>query len=76
MPPKIDNNVLIHTYLIPLIKQIDFSECEDPRQMKRLISKLTTVAKKSMKANNDPSDISVIDPDEFPIMPAPVSDEK
>lgn len=33
MPYKIDNNALIHTYLIPLIKQVDFSECEDPMQM-------------------------------------------
>lgn len=68
MPSKIDNNALIHDYLIPLIKYVNFSECENPTQMKRLIAKLMTIAKKSMKANNDPSDMSVIDPSNMSVM--------
>ena len=61
MTTAIDNNNLVHTYLVPLIKNVDFSECDNPTQIKAIISKLITVAKKSCKTNNDPMDISMLD---------------
>jgi hypothetical protein len=61
MTTTIDNNNLVHTYLVPLIKNVDFSECDNPTQIKAIISKLITVAKKSCKTNNDPMDISMLD---------------
>ena len=61
MTTAIDNNNLVHTYLVPLIQNVDFSECDNPTQIKAIISKLITVAKKSCKTNNDPMDISMLD---------------
>ena len=61
MTTTIDNNNLIHTYLIPFIQNVDFSECDNPMQIKAIICKLITVALKSCKNNNDPLDISVLD---------------
>lgn len=40
------NNEIVHTYLVPLIQKIDFSECNDVSKVKSVISKLVTIAKK------------------------------
>jgi hypothetical protein len=58
---QLHNNTLVHSYLVPLIENIDFTECTNPTQIKSIISKLLTVAKKSFKAHNNPDDMSVLD---------------
>tara|TARA_B100001769_G_scaffold265881_1_gene251583 strand:+ start:4992 stop:5651 length:660 start_codon:yes stop_codon:yes gene_type:complete len=54
------NNTLVHEYLIPLIANIDFNECDNPTAMKTVICKLLTIAKKSMKNEKEPNDMSVL----------------
>jgi hypothetical protein len=59
------NNTLIHEYLIPLITNIDFNECDNPTAMKTVICKLLTIAKKSMKNEKEPNDMSVLNDIDF-----------
>ena len=59
------NNTLAHEYLIPLIANIDFNECDNPTAMKTVICKLLTIAKKSMKNEKEPNDMSVLNDVDF-----------
>ena len=59
------NNTLAHEYLIPLITNIDFNECDNPTAIKSVICKLLTIAKKSMKNEKEPNDMSVLNDIDF-----------
>ncbi len=48
-----DNNNIVHNYLIPLLYEIDFNECNNNTAIKTVMAKLITIASKSMKAKNE-----------------------
>ena len=48
-------NETVHTYLVPLIEKVDFSECNDVAQIKSILSKLFTFAKRQQTNNEDPN---------------------
>jgi len=52
------NNALVHKYLIPLIENIDFSDCDNNSTIKAVINKLMTVAKNTMNTEKEPGDTS------------------
>ena len=49
-----NNNTLVHKYLVPLIENIDFDGCENNSNIKAVISKLMTIAKNTMKKEEEP----------------------
>ena len=60
-----NNNTLVHKYLVPLIENIDFNECENNSSIKAVISKLMTIAKNTMKKEQEPGDTSDIKIDDM-----------
>ncbi len=50
----INNNTLIHKYLVPLILNIDFDGCENNSNIKATIGKLMTIAKDTMNKEEEP----------------------
>ena len=59
------NNTLVHKYLVPLIENIDFDGCENNSSIKAVISKLMTIAKNTMKNQEEPGNTSGIKIDEM-----------
>ena len=59
------NNTLVHKFLVPLIENIDFDNCENNSNIKAVISKLMTIAKNTMKNQQEPGDTSGIKIDEM-----------
>ena len=47
-------NETVQTYFVPLIKKVDFSECENVAQIKSILSKLFTFAKRQQANKEDP----------------------
>ena len=60
-----NNNTLVHKYLVPLIENIDFDGCENNSNIKAVISKLMTIAKNTMKKEQEPGDTSDIKIDDM-----------
>lgn len=52
-----NNNTLIHKYYITLIQNIDFNDCSDIR---KVLSKLLTIARKTVKQQKEIGDTSTI----------------
>jgi hypothetical protein len=52
-----NNNTLIHTYYITLIQNIDFDDCSDIR---KVLNKLLTIARKTVKQQKEIGDTSTI----------------
>lgn len=49
------NNEIVHTYLVPIIQKVDFTDCDDVAKIKSVLSKLFTLAKKQQVAGADPN---------------------
>ena len=60
-----NNNTLVHKYLVPLIENIDFDGCENNSNIKAVISKLMTIAKNTMKKEEEPGTTTDIKIDEL-----------
>ena len=59
------NNTIVHKYLVPLIENIDFDGCKNNSNIKAVISKLMTIAKNTMKKEQEPGDTTDIKIDEM-----------
>ena len=59
------NNALVHKYIVPLIENIDFDGCENNSSIKAVIGKLMTIAKNTMKNQEEPGNTSGIKIDEM-----------
>jgi len=55
----------VHKYLVPLIENIDFDGCENNSNIKAVISKLMTIAKNTMKKEEEPGTTTDIKIDEL-----------
>jgi hypothetical protein len=60
-----NNNTLVHKYIVPLIENIDFDGCENNSNIKAVISKLMTIAKNTMKNQEEPGNTTDVKIDEL-----------
>ena len=61
----INNNTLIHKYLVPLVLNIDFNKCENNSNIKTVISNLMTIAKNTMNKEEEPGNTKDVEIDEL-----------